>query len=417
MARLLRTPGCLPLARKKNSAGQRLACVTAVPNGYSFSLWACIFARHQHRQLLYLTKLKLTHFRNYEFQALEFSSRLNLVVGLNGMGKTNLLDAVYYLCMGKSHFGGNDRNVKQQGADFFRLEGYFHKDGTEHKVVAKVIPGQLKQLELDDKPYEKLSDHVGHFPVVFKAPDDTAMALEGSEERRRFVDNTLSQLDARYLAALIEYNRLLQRRNATLKNMAEQHRWDPTLLQVYDDQMNAPAEYIHHCRLAFISDFEPVFNQQYAAISGGRERVYLKYKSQMFDASFASLMSESREKDRLLQRTTCGIHKDDIGFQLNGMPLKRFASQGQLKSFVLALKLAQYDLLKQHKMVRPILLLDDLFDKLDDERGKHLIGLLVEDDFGQVFVTDTSSEKTEAFARRFGGQYRKFVIEAGRVVA
>jgi len=364
---------------------------------------------------LHLEKLILTHFRNYEFQSLEFAPRLNLVVGLNGMGKTNLLDAVYYLCMGKSQFSGNDRNVRQKGADFFRLEGYFQKNGGQQKVVAKVIPGQLKQLELDDKAYDKLSDHVGHFPVVFKAPDDTALALEGSEERRRFVDNTLCQLDNRYLAELMEYNRLLQRRNAALKQMAEQHRWDPTLLQVYDEKMKVPAEYILQRRTSFVQDFEPVFNRQFTVISGGKEQVHIKFKSQLQDTGFKSLMEANREKDRILQRTTGGIHKDDLGFQLNDMPLKRFASQGQLKSFVLALKLAQYELLKQQKQLKPILLLDDLFDKLDDERVNHLIRLLVEGDFGQVFITDTHPEKAEAIARNFGGEYRKFVVEAGTV--
>lgn len=366
---------------------------------------------------MHLQKLILTHFRNYEYQALEFAPRLNLVVGLNGMGKTNLLDAVYYLCMGKSQFSGNDRNVRQKGADFFRLEGYFQKNGGTHKVVAKVIPGQLKQLELDGKAHDKLSDHVGLFPVVFKAPDDTALALEGSEERRRFVDNTLCQLDGRYLSELMEYNRLLQRRNAALKQMAEHHRWDPTLLQVYDEKMKVPAEYILQQRMAFVQEFEPVFNRQFAIISGGREAVLLKYKSQLLDSGFVTLMEANREKDRILQRTTGGIHKDDIGFQLNDLPLKRFASQGQLKSFVLALKLAQYELLKQQKKLKPILLLDDLFDKLDDERVKHLIRLLVEGDFGQVFISDTHPKKTGAIARHFGGEYQKFVIQEGKVVA
>ncbi len=331
------------------------------------------------------------------------------------MGKTNLLDAVYYLCMGKSRFSGNDRNVRRNGADFFRLEGYFQKNGGAQKVVAKVVPGQLKQLEIDGKAHNRLSDHVGHFPVVFKAPDDTALALEGSEERRRFVDNTLCQLDARYLTELMAYNRLLQRRNAALKQMAEQRQWDQTLLQVYDEKMKVPAEYILQCRQAFVRNFEPVFNRQFTVISGGREEVQLKYKSQLQDTGFISLMEANREKDRVLQRTTGGIHKDDLEFLLNGMPLKRFASQGQLKSFVLALKLAQYELLKQQKKVKPILLLDDLFDKLDDERVNHLIRLLVEGDFGQVFITDTHPEKAEAIARNFGGEYRKFVVEAGKV--
>ncbi len=374
---------------------------------------ACIFVASIKPHPLYLEKIILTHFRNYETQTLDFVPRLNLITGLNGMGKTNLLDAVYYLCMGKSHFSGNDRNVVQKGAAFFRLEGYFQKGGHSHKVVAKVLPGQLKQLELDNKPYDKLSEHVGHFPVVFKAPDDTALALDGSEERRRFLDNTLCQLDARYLNQLMTYNRLLQRRNAALKQMAGQQRWDDTLLQVFDEKMKVPAEYILQQRVAFIAAFQPLFNRRFSAISGNTEAVSIRYKSQLLDFGFSTLMADNREKDRILQRTNAGIHKDDLIFKLNDLPLKRFASQGQLKSFVLAIKLAQYDSIRQQKGLKPILLLDDLFDKLDDERVKHLIGMLVKDEFGQVFITDTHPEKAEAIARRCGGKYRKFTVKTG----
>lgn len=330
------------------------------------------------------------------------------------MGKTNLLDGVYYLCMGKSHLGGTDRNVVQRGKAFFRLEGLFSKNEKEEKVVVKVVPGQLKQIELNGKAWDRLSEHVGHFPVVFKAPDDSALALEGSEERRRFIDVTLCQLDPRYLEALITYNRLLDRRNATLKMASGHGMPDMTLVQAYADQMSAPAHYIFDCRKAFIEELEPLFNAHFSAISGGREHVYLHYRSQLQQDDFQTLMRSRLEKDRLLQRTTAGIHRDELLFELDDLPLKRFASQGQLKSFILALKMAQFDCLRLHKNTTPILLLDDLFDKLDDERVNHLIQRLVEGPFGQVFITDTHPDRAETIARRFGGAYGKFLIDKGQ---
>lgn len=372
---------------------------------------------HRKKQVeLHLNRIILTNFRNCEYLSLTFSPRLNFIVGLNGMGKTNLLDAVYYLCMGKSNSGGTDRNVVRKGADFFRIEGHFAKREKEVKVVAKVVPGQAKNLECDDVSYARLSDHVGKFPVVFKVPEDTALALDGSEERRRFLDNTLCQVDPRYLEDLQQYNRLLERRNAALKQMAETRQTDFTLLQVYEQKMKLPAEYILQRRLSLTEAFEPIFNRHFEAISGGSETVHIRFRSQLLVSGFESLLLEHRERDALLQRTTAGIHRDELVFHLNDLPLKRFASQGQLKSFVLALKLAQYDYLLQQKGVHPILLLDDLFDKLDDQRVSHLIRLLVEEDFGQVFITDTHTERSVEIAQHFGGDFIKFTIEKGTEV-
>lgn len=365
---------------------------------------------------MHLQELKLTHFKNYEFQSLAFSPRLNLVAGLNGMGKTNLLDAVYYLCMGKSHFQGTDRNVVRQGDEFFRLEGYFFLKEKKEKIVAKVVPGKQKTIERNDDPYPRISDHVGLLPVVFMAPDDTALALEGSEERRRFLDNTLCQLDHRYLEELVTYNKVLEKRNAQLRQFAERGNFNALLLAAFDRQLLEPARYLLEKRQHFIGEFQPVFNEFYRVICGGREEVNCRYRSQLADTDFATLLAGSVEKDRILQRTTTGIHKDDLVFHLNDLALKRFASQGQLKSFVLALKLAQFEILKKEKGETPILLLDDLFDKLDDDRVSQLIELLVKDGFGQVFITDTHPERAEEMARNFEGQYKKFIIANGVVV-
>ena len=365
---------------------------------------------------MHLQLLKLTNFRNYEFQELKFSSRLNLFAGLNGMGKTNLLDAVYYLCMGKSHFTGTDRNVIRQGSDFFRLEGHFYLHEKEEKIVAKVQPGKLKVFERNGGAYDRLSDHVGLLPVVFKAPDDTSLALEGSEERRRFLDNTLCQVDSLYLQHLIQYNKVLQNRNALLKQFAEQRSFDPALLDVYDQQLLSPAAYIFEKRQMLLTELEPVFNAFYQTICEGRETVKCIYRSQLTDQQLVDLLKNTWEKDRILQRTTTGIHKDDLQFRLDDRPLKSFASQGQLKSFVLSLKLSQFQYLKEQKGLAPILLLDDLFDKLDDERVKHLLELLVKGDFGQVFITDTHPERSEELAKHFGGDYEKFIIANGSVM-
>lgn len=364
---------------------------------------------------MHLHELKVTNFKNYEFQALEFSPRLNLITGLNGMGKTNLLDAVYYLCMGKSHFQGTDRNVVRQGEDFFRLEGYFERNERQEKIVAKVIPGKQKTIERNDDAYPRISDHVGLLPVVFKAPDDTALALEGSEERRRFLDNTLCQLDHQYLEELVKYNKVLDKRNAQLRHFAGNNSFNPTLLEAFDQQLISPARYILDRRREFIHTFQPIFNEYYQVICGGEEAVDCRYRSQLLEQDFATLLDDTVEKDRILQRTTQGIHKDDLVFQMNDLALKRFASQGQLKSFILSLKLAQYECLRRDKRQRPILLLDDLFDKLDDHRVSQLIELLVKGDFGQVFITDTHPERAEEMAKSFEGLYKKFIIAKGKV--
>lgn len=362
---------------------------------------------------MHLERLKLTNFRNYEFQELEFSATLNLIAGLNGMGKTNLLDAIYYLCMGKSQFTNSDRNVVKHGESFFRLEGHFNLEKNSEKIVAKVQPGKTKTLERNNAAYDRLADHVGLLPIVFKAPDDTALALEGSEERRRFLDNTLCQIDTPYLKYLLLYNKVLQSRNALLKQFGEQRYFDAALVEVYNEQLLVPATYIHDKRKKLIAEFEPVFNRYYMAICGGRETVKCNYKSQLLDKELEVLFKESQEKDRILQRTTAGIHKDDLQFKMNDRALKTFASQGQLKSFVLALKLAQYEMLKNEKGRYPILLLDDLFDKLDDQRVKHLLELLVDGDFGQVFITDTHPQRSEELASQLASHYAKFIIHNG----
>lgn len=362
---------------------------------------------------LQLDRLTLTHFKNYEAQELTFSPRVNAFVGLNGMGKTNLLDAIYYLCMTKSNFGAPDSAVAQHGADFFRLDGHFTRHDRTERIVAKVQPRKKKVIERNRVPYDKLSEHIGLLPVVFITPDDTLLVTEGSDIRRRFLDNTLSQIDAHYLQQLIVYNRLLKQRNALLKQWGERGGYDRSLLQVYDQQMLEPAAYIFAQRSAFAKKMIPLFQAMHQQISGGHETVELQYQSQLQKQPLDQWWEEHAEKDRILQRTTAGIHKDDIRFTIHDYALKRYASQGQLKSYVLALKLAQFRLLHTDPTLPPLLLLDDIFDKLDTRRVTQLLALLVQGQFGQIFITDTHQDRTAAIVRELDAPFQRFLVHEG----
>lgn len=357
---------------------------------------------------MHLESIKLTNFKNYEGRKFSFSPRLNCLTGLNGVGKTNVLDAAYYLCLTKNSSGLSDKNLIRHGADFFRLEGAFIDEKDKSKVVAKYQAGQKKVVERNGVVFERLADYVGRFPVVMIAPDDVALIQEGSEDRRRFLDATLSQMSAEYLHQLITYNALLKQRNALLKAFAEQRRFDAALLEGIDRQMPAPAQVIFEARKAFLTDFQPVFEDCYAAISGSRESVSLAYASDLADNGLAALLTQNIDKDRLLQRSTAGVHKDDISLWIDEQPVKKFASQGQVKSYLLAMRLAQYELLRREKGSSPILLLDDIFDKLDALRVRQLIALLLERDYGQIFITDTQRERVEGIVASFGKEYRVF---------
>ncbi|MBC6992653.1 DNA replication/repair protein RecF [Neolewinella lacunae] len=365
---------------------------------------------------MYLSSLTLTQFKNYGSQQLELSPRLNCFVGPNGAGKTNLLEAVYYLCMGKSHTGNPDQYAIRHGEDGSRLEGIFLLDASERdKTVVKLRKRQRKVIERNGTPYDRLADHVGRYPVVIIVPDDSALVLEGSEVRRRLIDNSLSQTDPAYLNHLIHYNRLLANRNALLKELAG--RSDTSgLLSVYDQQLEPAATYLHQRRQSFSGPFTELLLEAYAAISGEKEQVELRYKSQLEEQSWAALMEANREKDRVLQRTTAGIHRDDLVFSQDGHPLRRVASQGQLKSFVLSLKLAQYRLLERDTQRTPILLLDDIFDKLDQDRVRQLLTLVLGSAYGQVFISDTDPERvTQLIEGNPALDWRRFLVADGRV--
>lgn len=342
---------------------------------------------------LHIKKLILTQFRNYKYQSIEFVPQINVLTGHNGMGKTNILDAVYMLCLGKSYFNSSDSHIMMFESDFYRLESLINKEGTSEKVVIKSQTGKRKEIEISGKKQAKLKDHIGLFPCVIMAPDDIHDLLNTSEERRNFINNTLVQLDANYLEDLIIYTTLLKQRNATLKSFQDTKTFNPTLLDALSERMYEPAQNIYVRRKQFINDISPDFQTIYKEISGGNEVCSLKYESQLDHSSFEKLLKDHKEKDRILGRTTSGIHKDDILFIMDDLPLKTYASQGQLKSFVLTLKLAQYQYLKKMKGQKPILLLDDIFDKLDPQRVSQLLHIVASDDFGQVIITDTQKDR------------------------
>jgi DNA replication and repair protein RecF len=368
---------------------------------------------------LYLESLSLSNFKNYDLETLQFSPQLNCFVGENGMGKTNLLDAIHLLCLGKSHFMASDQNLVRSGEEFFRLHGKFIRAEKNEEIVIKYKMRGKKQIERNRVLYKRIAEHVGLLPLVIIAPDDIQLIMQGSEERRRFLDLCLVQLDTEYLKQLMIYNQVLEQRNALLRSSDEQNNINISLLEIYDQQLLAPAAYIFEKRTALMKDLAPIFQSCYATISGEREEVSMRYISQLQDSDLSALLLESRKKDLILQRSNKGIHKDDLELEIKGAPLRRYASQGQLKSYLLAMKLAQYELLRQCQNIAPILLLDDIFDKLDAGRVKHLLHLLLERDFGQVFITDTHEERVAAILNTLSikSAFKKFVIKDAQVIS
>jgi len=364
---------------------------------------------------MYIKDLVLTNFNNYDSASVSFHAQVNALTGKNGMGKTNMLDAVYYLCIGKSYFSSGDKYVLKKGQDFFRCEGQFDTNGDLEKVEVIVNPGKKKVIKLSGKKRERLSDHIGKFPCVIIAPVDIQLMLEGSEERRKFLDNTIMQFDRTYVEAVLGYNRLLKQRNATFKAFAEKHYYDQNLINALSAGMYAPAQKIYEMRKSLVEDLSPLFNKYYKIISGDSEQCDVEYKSQLHSGTLEELFSKSIEKDKILNRTTSGIHKDDITLSMNGEPLKNFASQGQLKSVVLALKLAQYDILTKNNDNLPILILDDIFDKLDRSRVEHLLDIVATDGFGQVFISDTNEDRVPSLLAKLNVEHKAFRVDEGRL--
>ncbi|OKS88395.1 DNA replication/repair protein RecF [Mucilaginibacter polytrichastri] len=366
---------------------------------------------------MYLQQLSVINFKNYAEARLELSPGVNAFTGNNGAGKTNLLDAIHYLSLCKSYFNPIDTQQIMQGTDVFMVSGTFMKNEQTDTVACSVKRNQKKQFKRNKKDYQRLADHIGLFPLVMVSPYDVSIIIEGSEERRRFVDNVISQTDNQYLDELIAYNKILINRNAVLKRMNESGRFDISLLEVFDEQLVALGARIFEKRKAFMDVFTPIFNAHYHFISNEAEQVELVYESQLLQDNLADLLVKYADRDRVLQRTSAGIHRDDLLFSIHGMPMKKFGSQGQQKSFLIALKLAQYTFLYQQKGFKPLLLLDDIFDKLDEFRVTKLMQMVSDHNFGQVFITDTSEQRVAGVLNGIEVNYKLFKVTGGEVNA
>lgn len=364
---------------------------------------------------MHLKNLSLIDFKNYDEAQLNFSSNINCFVGNNGVGKTNLLDAIYYLCFCKSYFNAIDAqniNFKKQ---FFTIEGSFERKSQSDTVFCGVKRGQKKVFKRNKKEYEKLADHIGLFPLVIISPADRNLIIEGSETRRKFVDAVISQSDKLYLQNLIKYKQVVSQRNALLKYFAVNYTYDPTTLAIYNEQLIDLGTKIHAKRVAFMQKFNPIFQKYYKSISGKNEVVSLDYKSQLNDKELKLLLDESLTKDKVMQFTTCGTHKDDLLFKIGNFSIKKQGSQGQQKTYLIALKLAQFEFIKNLVGYKPLLLLDDIFDKLDDTRVESIVRLVSEQHFGQIFITDTHKQRTEDIIKKTDDSYKIFDIENGSV--
>lgn len=364
----------------------------------------------------HLARLNVLHFRNHREVEADLGPEVNCFVGPNGVGKTNLLDAVHYLSLGKSYFDPVDVHNILHGEDLFMVQGQMRTIAGEDAVLCSVRVGQRKVLSRNRKEYDRLADHVGRYPVVMITPYDGQLVLDGAEVRRRFLDGLIAQFDRGYLDALIRYNRALTQRNTVLKQFALSGQGTLEDLEPWDEQLIGHGTTVHEVRQAFMREMVPLLEQHYHGISAGPERVALHYRSALQERSLRELLRSAWDRDRAAQHTTQGIHKDDLVFTLNGQPLKRHGSQGQQKTFLIALKLAQFDLTQQRTGVRPILLLDDIFDKIDPQRMRHLLKLLKDQRFGQVLITDTDARRLHAALDGLDLDVRFFHLDHGKPI-
>ncbi len=341
-----------------------------------------------------IRKISLLQYRNYDNSSFEFPDKLTCITGRNGSGKTNLLDAVYFLCYTKSYFTGHQQLVAQKGTNGFRIEGHFVRQGNPEIICCKWKQGK-KEVMANNVLYERISDHIGHYSAVMIAPDDLELINEGSELRRKWIDGILSQLDRAYLESLMQYQGVLQQRNAWLKQQYMSPDTDSFTIDFYNEQLSKTGSYIHKRRSLFLQEFLPFLHDFYSRLCNGAEVVTIQYESDLNKQDLKSLLKTGLRADIQFQRTLHGIHKDDLVFMLDGVLAKRFGSQGQKKSFLFALKLAQYAYLTKVSGSQPVLLLDDIFEKLDQHRMKSLLQIIQSPEFGQVLLTDTHADRVK----------------------
>lgn len=363
---------------------------------------------------MHLKKLALVNYKNFSSKSLEFDEKINCLVGDNGVGKTNILDAIYYMSYTKGYFNSvASQNIKHN-EDFFVIEGVYILGDREEMIGCSLKKGLKKVVKRNNKEYEKLSEHIGLLPLVIISPADSNLIVEGSELRRKFMDSIISLNDRDYLQSLLKYNKVLSQRNSLLKYFAANHTYDALNIEIYDNELIKYGNELYLKRQIFMKEFAPIFLERYKHIidksisESSIESVSLLYKTQLEDKSFKELLNDNINRDRTLQFTSHGTHKDDLSFRLNGHSIKKVGSQGQQKSYLIALKLAQFDFIKNHKKIKPLLLLDDIFDKLDDRRVGQLIDLVNDEKFGQIFISDTHVERTENLIKKTNQSYKLF---------
>ena len=361
-----------------------------------------------------LKRISILNYKNLEQVELDCSTKMNCFIGQNGMGKTNLLDAVYYLSFCKSATNPIDSQNMMHQQDFFVIQGFYETEsGDTEEIYCGMKRRQKKQFKRNKKEYTRLSDHIGFIPLVMVSPSDSELISGGSEERRRFMDVVISQYDKEYLEALIRYNKALQQRNTLLKN---EQGFDEELMEVWEEMMAASGEVVYRKRCAFIEEFIPIFQAFYSQISQNKEEVGLVYESHAQQGNLVQLLKESRQRDQIMGYSLKGIHKDDLLMQLGDYPIKKEGSQGQNKTYLIALKLAQFDFLRRTgSNTTPLLLLDDIFDKLDASRVEQIVKLVAGDKFGQIFITDTNRDHLDQIMQKIEGEYKVFSVEDGAI--
>ena len=357
-----------------------------------------------------LKTLSVLNYKNFDSKTFNFDTKINCFVGNNGVGKTNVLDAIYHLSFGKSYFNPIAKQNIKHDEDFFVLNGEYLKNDEIENIVVSLKKGQKKVIKRNSKVYDKFSDHIGFLPLVIISPADRDLIIEGSDTRRKFIDSVISQSNKSYLAYLINYNKVLSQRNSLLKYFAANHTYNQDTIDVYNEQLSQYGTEIFEIRKAFLDTFVPLFKARYKAISNTTENINLTYNSNLFKDDLITLLKQNINKDKALQYTSVGVHKDDLIFTIDDHPIKKFGSQGQQKSFLIALKLAQFDCLKSQSGTNPILLLDDIFDKLDENRVAQIIKLVDDENFGQIFISDTHADRTEAAVKQVHQSYKIFKL-------
>ena len=357
---------------------------------------------------MHLKRLSLINYKNFSEIEFDFDAKINCFVGKNGIGKTNILDAIHHLALGKSYFNPLSIQNIRHGEDFFVIDGTFEKQNRTENIVCSLKKGQKKVLKRNGKIYDKFSEHIGFIPMVIISPSDTDLITEGSETRRKFIDGVISQLDSNYLQKIIQYQKTVSQRNALLKYFALNHVFETETLSIYNSQLDELGNDIFEKRKKFLEEFCPIFNNYHRIITNAAENVQLVYQSDLFSDNLISLLEQNINKDRALQYTSVGVHKDDLSFEIENYPIKKFGSQGQQKSFLIALKLAQFEYVKKQSGEKPILLFDDIFDKLDETRVAKIVEMVNNNEFGQLFISDTHPERTEKIVKSTHQSYKMF---------